>query len=1336
MKEIILILLFALSSVVSATTYYVAPPTATPAGKDSNPGTITQPWGTWQKAFETAVAGDIVYFRGGVWYPTTHAVSMSITKIAPNEGHGHNGTYANPICYFNYPGETPVLDCKYIKSPGAFSTGLSISYGNFLKFRGLEIRNVYQVHTYCEVFGVGATDCSNLTFENMKVHHISGNAFRYQGAFGYYGITTDSTRFINCDAYHCCDSLIRDAIGAIGGAADGFKVWNEPVPGPYFLFDGCRAWNCSDDGFDDGSTTNVIHRNCWSWNNGYLDGDGSGFKISGITDPDTPNDNVNFVSRVVSNCIAAYNRWDGFYFLEYEGYHRAIGHIYNNIAYKNKYGYTLDRNSIYPTVLHQFRNNITYQNNTLDISEAYLTYNENHNTWDDVPAYPGYVLTDTVTVTNADFLSVDSTGLSGPRQADGSLPYLNFLRLAPTSDLIDAGTRVGLPYSGSAPDIGAFESTGTNPNIKLVTSITVTGAGGATTIITDNGTLQLSATVLPSDAINKSVTWSISSGTDKGSISSTGLVTAFNNGVVIARATARDGSGVFGSLQITITNQVIPVTSISLAGAGGVSTISMDNGTLQLSATVLPANSTNSTVTWSITSGTDKALISSTGLVTALDNGTVVARATANDGSGIYGILTITISNQGIPVTGITVTGAGGATTINVDNGTLQLNAAVLPANATNRTVTWSISSGTDKASISSTGFVTALDNGTAIARATANDGSGVYGTLTISISNQVNPVTSISVSGEGGRSLISLIGGTLQLSASVLPANATTKTVTWSITSGTDKASISPTGLVTAIANGTSVVRAIANDGSGVFGTFTITISNQVIPVSSITVTGAEGATSITADNGTLQLNASVLPANASNKTVTWSISEGADKASVSSTGIVAALENGTITAKATAIDGSGTFGLMTITISNQLIRVTSITVTGTGGSTTISTDNGTLQLSALIMPSNATNNTVTWSITSGSDKASINSTGLVTALDNGTATIRATANDGSGIFGSLVITLTNQVNENLNTPPVIVVDYKSNSYSGFVNEINASGSYDSNKDNLTFSWIIPNNVPVSSTTNSIIKYLGPSVNSKQTYLFTLNVNDGKTTTSKVIPVDIVPYRPDLEVAEINDIEASDFEAPYFPYNVADGNIGTMWSAYGDNQWLIIELKRSFSIHHVKLAFQSGQRRESYFDILGSSDSITWEPIMDKTASCDFSGDLQVFEFPASKTAREYNYIKLVGHGNFTDAWNFISELKVFGYRHKNSPMYEKLPVKVYPNPARESVTVRLDDSSLIPDFFQITKLSGTVVMSGEIDPGLRQFSIPINLKKGIYILQLSSDNITLFTQKLVVSR
>jgi hypothetical protein len=61
-----------------------------------------------------------------------------------------------------------------------------------------------------------------------------------------------------------------------------------------------------------------------------------------------------------------------------------------------------------------------------------------------------------VTVDDSDFASVSSADVTGPRQADGSLPELDFLHLAAGSDLIDAGTDVGLPCSGPC-DLGAFE---------------------------------------------------------------------------------------------------------------------------------------------------------------------------------------------------------------------------------------------------------------------------------------------------------------------------------------------------------------------------------------------------------------------------------------------------------------------------------------------------------------------------------------------------------------------------------------------------------------------------------------------------------------------------------------------------------------------------------------------------------------------------------------------------------------------------------------------------------------------------------------------------------------
>ena len=128
-----------------------------------------------------------------------------------------------------------------------------------------------------------------------------------------------------------------------------------------------------------------------------------------------------------------------------------------------------------------------------------------------------------------------------------------------TSPAINKGTvehEVTQDFYGNprdaTPDIGAYEY------IVPVTGFTVTGADGSNTITTDKGTLQLISSIFPSDSADKTVTWSTENGTGRASISSSGLVTAITDGTVTAMATATDGSGVFGTLFITISNQDIP----------------------------------------------------------------------------------------------------------------------------------------------------------------------------------------------------------------------------------------------------------------------------------------------------------------------------------------------------------------------------------------------------------------------------------------------------------------------------------------------------------------------------------------------------------------------------------------------------------------------------------------------------------------------------------------------------------------------------------------------------------------------------------------------------------
>ncbi len=100
---------------------------------------------------------------------------------------------------------------------------------------------------------------------------------------------------------------------------------------------------------------------------------------------------------------------------------------------------------------------------------------------------------------------------------------------------------------------------------KEVASITVTGENDATTITTPAGTLQMIATVMPADADDKTVTWSVDDNTIA-TIDASGVLTAATNGSVVVTATSNDGSGVSGNTTIAISGQVSHVSDLNLAG--------------------------------------------------------------------------------------------------------------------------------------------------------------------------------------------------------------------------------------------------------------------------------------------------------------------------------------------------------------------------------------------------------------------------------------------------------------------------------------------------------------------------------------------------------------------------------------------------------------------------------------------------------------------------------------------------------------------------------------------------------------------------------------------------
>lgn len=330
---------------------------------------------------------------------------------------------------------------------------------------------------------------------------------------------------------------------------------------------------------------------------------------------------------------------------------------------------------------------------------------------------------------------------------------------------------------------------------------------------------------------------------------------------------------------------------------------------------------------------------------------------------------------------------------------------------------------------------------------------------------------------------------------------------------------------------------------------------------------------------------------------------------------------------------------------------------------------------------------------------------------------------------------TVANKI-EYKNTAPVINVIYEPIVFSGFISEIDAGLSIDPDNDILTYNWVVPRNIPVSSTSGSKIQFLSPMVDIPQTVNFSVNVSDRKTTVSKTIPVEIHPYKQELTIAEVVEVDASSFAPPNYPLNITDDNVASMWAAKGDNQWLILKLKEPFKIQHIKISFGQDNDKEYYFDVLGSEDMISWDPIILKSNSCSFSGNLQVFNFPPSKSSMEYSYIKLVGHGNSINSWNYISEFKILGYPANGKSESTNTFYKIYPNPARDLITISAVNSNpaLLADHLRIITMKGSIIKEEMIDPGLHVFTLPINLKNGIYIIQMLTKSSIIHSMKLIV--
>lgn len=432
------ILILPLASTSLAATWYMAP-----AGSDAAAGTKDKPFATLAKAQASAAAGDTVWIRGGTYAFTAASNTCggsqtAVVDVIPLSKSGQKG---KPIRYWAYPGETPVFDFHGIMDDCRVK-GFTVS-GSWIHLKGLEITRVPQHNRLNhESWGVWNSGSFNV-FELLNMHHNMGPGLFIQKGAGNLGL--------NCDSHHNWDSLTSNGSGQ---SADGFGV-HVPAGDTGNVLRGCRSWMNTDDGYDlINAFAPVTIEHCIAAYSGYepgttkslAAGNGNGFKMGGYgadaTKLPTNIPKHRSLFNLAFNC-----KVNGFY----TNHHPDDIEFLNNTAVNNHVqfdmlGLKADGTTTGTAItVGVFRNNIAY-GGTVVADNKYNASDDAFNSWN------------LVAPTASDFLSLDTAGVFGPRNPDGSIPAFRFAHLSASSKYVGAGTDVGF---GAKPDLGAFPAQGT-----------------------------------------------------------------------------------------------------------------------------------------------------------------------------------------------------------------------------------------------------------------------------------------------------------------------------------------------------------------------------------------------------------------------------------------------------------------------------------------------------------------------------------------------------------------------------------------------------------------------------------------------------------------------------------------------------------------------------------------------------------------------------------------------------------------------------------------------------------------------------------------------------------
>ena len=493
----------------------------------------------------------------------------------------------------------------------------------------------------------------------------------------------------------------------------------------------------------------------------------------------------------------------------------------------------------------------------------------------------------------------------------------------------------------------------------------------------------LEATVAPSNATDKTIEWTVSDSKVL-SVDQSGKVTALAAGTAKVTVTTKDG-GKTDECSFVV---VVPVEKVEITA------VPQDNKMIEgdefrFVAAVTPADATDKTLAWT-SSQTSVLTIDQDGKAVAIKAGKATVTVSSADGK-CTASCEITVEEPApvvIPVAGVTLD----VTSLELEVGQqATLKATVTPEDATDKTVTWT-SSNAEVAEVTS-GVVVAKSAGEAVISVKTADGDKTA-TCKVTVKARYIPVESIKIT-----SYVTNIteGESYQFVAEVLPENATDGSFVWS-TSNKDVLAVDEKGFVTAVAPGVADIMVKTTDGNKT-DVCTVTVEPQIVAVESVKIVTSPNSDLMNVGQ-TFKFAAIVSPADAADKTVTWS-SSAPEVLAIDAQGNARAIAAGKAVVTVTTKDGGKTDS-RTITVEIPKVPVTSVELTSIPEQNKMK-EGETFTFVAKVNPDDATDKTVRWT-TSDDRVLTIDANGKAVAVASGSATVTVTTNDGGKVAKCLV--------------------------------------------------------------------------------------------------------------------------------------------------------------------------------------------------------------------------------------------------------------------------------------------------------------------------------------------